>query len=118
MSNRFYINFDTQERVPATYEVHLTRRAYYDAFVTVEATSEEEARTISLASDWSDEFWELDRGDPDDFYVNDVTCKQAPDGAVLIEQGYHNSDANLAALFETEPSFRGSAQSIELFPDH
>jgi hypothetical protein len=104
-SNRFYINFDTQERVVAKYQVYLTMPAYYDACVEIDATSEEEARQIALATGWMEAKWDFDGGDRYNIEVCRVDCDDPPADAILVQQGYDTTGASIDALFHrTETS--------------
>jgi len=103
-TTRFYIDLDTQERVPAIYQVYLTMPACYDACMEIRATSEEEAIEMALATAWSDAVWECDSGDRHNIGVSQVECDEPPEGAFFVERECYTGDANLDSLFETEPT--------------
>lgn len=111
--NRFYISLDTHERIPATYQVHLTMPAYYDAWIDIEATSEQEATEIALASAWRDADWQCDRGDAHSIEVYDVECKEPPDDGFLVELDHYSSNASIETLFEADLTSDSASHSKE-----
>jgi hypothetical protein len=85
--SRHYINPETLERVPVTYQVHLSMPAYYDGFIEVQAFSEEEAAKLALSAEWADVDWQQDKGDPQSIEVVYVECEDPPAGAMLVSGG-------------------------------
>src|SRR5215469_12895008 len=100
--NRFYIDPNTQDRIPAIYRVHLVMPAFHDGFVDVEATSEQEAADVALKMDYSEIDWEHDGGDECAIEVVEVECEEPPENGILIEQEWYRSNANISSLFEEE----------------
>jgi hypothetical protein len=97
--NRFYIDPDTQDRIPATYRVHLVIPALHDGFVDVEATSEDEAAQLAIDKHFSEIEWEYDGGDKHAIEVFEVECDEPSRNGILVEQGYYQSNANIDSLF-------------------
>jgi hypothetical protein len=97
--NRFYINPDTQDRIPAVYKVRLVMPALHDGFVDVEATSENEAAEFALGKHYAEIQWDYDSGDKGSIEVLDVDCEVPPENEILVEQGYYRGNASIDVLF-------------------
>jgi hypothetical protein len=100
--DRYFVDLDTQERVLATYRVHLTMPSSYDGFIDITTTSEEEAARLALEADWCDVEWEDDGGDKHAITVLEVSCDDPPTDAVMITHGYYTGNANLESIFGKE----------------
>ena len=109
MSNErdiFYLNIDTQERVPVVWQVCLMVPAYMNGYVDVEATTQEEAAELALDKYWNDIEWDYDfEADYSGVQVCDVECENPPVGALLMNAG-PSTGTNLDALFgrDDEPT--------------
>jgi hypothetical protein len=99
--DRFYIDIDTQDRVKATYQIHLIRPATHDGYVEIEAFSEQEAIELALGERRYDVDWDCqDSGG--EIEVFDVSCDEPPENTILFERGYNYSGASLDHLFEPD----------------
>jgi len=108
--NGYYYDPETGERVKVTFEVHLTMRATHDAFVEVEAYSEQEAVQLALDKDWDDMNWHFDEGDVDSIQVEEIGCEDPPAGAFFIPARL--SKADISAQFEES----GEVKTCEEIP--
>lgn len=98
----FCWDFEKQERIRATYQVHLVMPAWYYGSVEVEADTGEEAARLAIDEhffevDWSDS----DGGDPNSAEVIEVLCEHPPVNTFLVD--YNSSGRpNPAPLFLSE----------------
>jgi hypothetical protein len=110
----FYLNIDTQDRVPALWRVRLTMPAWIYGHVDVQATTAEEAAQLALDKHLGNVNWDYEDIDYDDYAaaVIDVECEDPPANTLLMCPG-RNAGANLDAFFGHEDPPTRAKDSIQ-----